>query len=183
MTDSRNKPRVSEWLQIGANVGILAGLILVAVQIRDANLATDTQFEFEGWTGPMTANQLIIGEHLAEAWAKAAVNSDELTDTDLIVINSFLTHEWLHNARMLRVAKAGFDQMSFDTTADKWMGYLGNKTSLRWWHSKPRRFFDSNPDLWKSINQRLAERGAEHATGHQRMLNAMRAGPIAAGEE
>ena len=104
-----NRSRVTDWLQIGANVGILIGLLLVGLQIRETNRTTETQFEFEGWTGPMVAHELIIGEHLAESWTKAAANSDQITDQDLMVVSSFLSHEWLHNARMLRVARAGFD--------------------------------------------------------------------------
>ncbi len=81
----------------------------------------------------MTANRLIIGEQLAQAWTRAALNSDQLTDQDLMVVNAFLRHEWLHNTRMQRVAEAGFDQVQFDSSAAKWLGYLGNETALRWW--------------------------------------------------
>ena len=173
-----NRSRVADWLQIGANIGILIGLLLVGLQIRETNRTTDTQFEFEGWTGPMVAHELIIGEHLAESWTKAAANSDQITDQDLMVVSSFLSHEWLHNARMLRVARAGFDQVGFDGSARKWISYLGNETALRWWKAQQTgSFLSSNPDLQDEINRLLSALGPEQATSQKRRLDSLRISP------
>lgn len=171
-----NRSRVADWLQIGGNLGILVGLLLVGLQIRETNRITDTQFEFEGWTGPMVSNELIIGEHLAESWTRAMLNSDELTDQDLVVVSSFLNREWIHNARMLQVARAGFSQVtSSDNTLPKWIAYLGSETGLRWWEARQEgNFLRSNPVLRDQINERLAELGPDHARSQERFLTQLR---------
>jgi hypothetical protein len=125
-----------------------------------------------------SAHELIIGERLAESWTKAALNSDQLTDQDLMVVNSFLSHEWLHNARMQRVARAGFDQVEFGNSAGKWVSYLGNETALRWWKAKQTgSFLISNPELQDEINRLLRALGPEQATSQKRLLDSLRKSP------
>jgi len=164
-------------LQIGANLGIIVGLVLVGFQIRDANRIANTQFEYEAWGGAIRANEIILGDDFADSWTKAQCNSADLTAKDLVVVRAFLTREWLHNARVSRVHVAGYDQVEQDRTATKWgYSFLGNETSLRWWTMMMDGgdFLGTNLKLRDEINDLLSKLGQEHSKFHQTMLERQR---------
>ena len=154
--------RASSILQVGANLSILAGLALVSVQIYEANRIANTQFAFDAWGGAIQANDIILGDNFADSWTKAQCNSSDLNVKDTILVDAFLTREWLHNTRIDMVRMAGFAQADHSFTAAKWVfGYLGNDTSMTWWQTKDV-FLKSNPDLRNAVNELLAEQGDSH---------------------
>ena len=130
--------RLNSWLQLAASIGILLGLLLVGVQIQQATDIASAQMQAASFDSTIQANDIIIGEGFAQSWAKARKNSEELTEADHVVIEAFLTREWLNNVRTERSRKAGFLDESWDraVTTDKWViAYLGNETAIRWWRS------------------------------------------------
>ena len=58
--------RLTDYLQLGANLGILLGLILVGLQIREASRATTAQLRLDTWYGSMVSHEIMMGEHLAD---------------------------------------------------------------------------------------------------------------------
>ena len=137
----------------------------------------------EEFESTIRSNEMIVGEHLAGAWSKAMANSDELTDTDLIVIDAYLRREWLNNVRNEVVAQLGFSSPTWDSNASvrKWVfGYLGNETSLRWW----RNLYGNTdgpsmaPELRDAINELLQAQGIEHHLSNKKRIAGMRPGPL-----
>ncbi len=174
-----NRPQLSDYLQIGANIGILVGLLLVGLQIREANRATTAQLEFDAWYGSMVSHEIMMGEDLADSWTKAQMNSSAMTARDLVVINAMLQREWLQNARMSQVAGFGFDIQSHQLTVDKWVyGMLANETALFWWRVRGQHqsTIDANPELHKAINKALDKLGDEHKNWHMNSIKQLLAG-------
>jgi hypothetical protein len=175
--------KFGQWLQVLSNVGLLLGIGLVAVQIQQASDITRAQFLASGFESTIRAMDLLVGEHLAEAWGKAMANSDEMTDKDLPVIDAYLRRELLSHVRNEMVSNLGFNDARglTDATVRKWVfAYLGNETALKWWHGQDP---DSSaisllPDLRSAIDAGLAAQGKEHRRFHARKLEAMRQGEI-----
>ena len=166
--------RLTDYLQLGANLGILVGLILVGLQIREASRATTAQLRLDTWYGSMVSHEIMIGEHLADSWSKAQMNSDDLTARDIVVIHAFLDREWLQNARISRTSLLGYDLESPQLTVNKWVfSLLGNETTLNWWWMNGQRqsTIDANPKLHAAINESLTSLGEEHRRYHLDMLN------------
>jgi len=163
--------RFTDYLQLGANIGILAGLVLVGLQIREANRATTAQLGFEAWNGSMATHEIIMGEDLASSWTKAQLNSDKLTARDITVVDALLNREWLHNARVSRISELGFNLVTMQLTRDKWIySFLGNETAIRWWNNVGVSRILSNPELHKAIDASLAELGEDHKNYHKNRL-------------
>ena len=74
--------RLNSWLQLTASIGILAGLVLVAVQIQQATDIASAQMQAASFDSTIQANDIIIGEGFAESWARARMNADDLSEAD-----------------------------------------------------------------------------------------------------
>ncbi len=80
---------VTGWLQIAANIGLIAGLILVAWQINQtSDLAKDRLYHdrFDAWFDMQIAT---FGENPSDVVAKADFSPSELNPTELNVLSSF----------------------------------------------------------------------------------------------
>jgi len=94
-----NWDRANKYLQTGANFGILAGLILVGIQILETNRITQAQFNSDALAVTMSSYDLRIGESLPGVWGKASTNLTNLTEEELVILDSYLTREWYRSIR------------------------------------------------------------------------------------
>jgi hypothetical protein len=175
--------KLNTWLQLGASVGILIGLILVGIQIQQATKIATAEMMGGAFETTIQSNEIIVGGNLSGAWSKAMVNSDELTDSDLTVISAYLQREWLNNVRTEMLSGLGFQDPAWDDTSTvrKWVfAMLGNETSIRWWRSRvgnPSRT-SLAPEMRDRINLLLDAQGNEHHLFHQKTMAALRSTPL-----
>jgi hypothetical protein len=57
-----NSSKIASWLQIGANFGILAGLILVSAQIVQSNTITGAELFSNNLESTVTRELALVGE-------------------------------------------------------------------------------------------------------------------------
>lgn len=82
--------RLNRWLSLAANLALLIGLILAALEIRQNSQLTRMQLVNEGNLG---ANQLytaIMGENPMDAFSKSVENPEAMTFADFMVVDAFL---------------------------------------------------------------------------------------------
>ena len=174
--------RLNSWLQLGASIGVLIGLALVILQLQQGTKITTAQLGSESFESTIRANDLIVGEGLAVAWGKAMTNADDLTDTELSIVDAFLRREWLNNTRTLRNSKLGFADESWDASisARKWVfGYLGNETTIRWWrHEQSVGEARMSADFASEVEALLRAQGNQHHQYHKKRLVALRSGVL-----
>jgi hypothetical protein len=169
-----NWNRASGLLQIGANIGILLGLILVGVQIRDSNRIANAQFVADDYLVTMASYELIIGESMSRAWARASANSNEHTDEDIIVIDAFLNREWFKSRRERDIAATGIKPFEIEREITQWVFvYLGNETALRWWEGAGG-ILNTFPELKDGINRRLEGVSDLHHQSHKNRIERFR---------
>ena len=113
--------RVANWLQIAANVGILGGLILVGLQMRQNEELLRTQILHDTRQGTLDLTLSLMGEDPAVVLAKVANTPDTLTDADKIVWLALDTNLGAHWFRLLELSEAGLledgiwkNQVAFD---------------------------------------------------------------------
>jgi hypothetical protein len=177
MTEPVARIGLGGWLQAIANFAILAGLILVALQIRQATTIAEAQFVSDLMDSSARAFEAMAGESLPGAWSRAMSNAHRLSDEDLAVIDAFLTREWMNGVRYAAVAERGYGPGSTTSgTVEKWaVAYLGNETAMRWWQAAARKgMLDMNPLLRDRVNERLEALGPTHAAYHADLLDALR---------
>ena len=83
--------KVNRWLTLGANLGVLAGIMLVAFEINQANLTTRAEM-ISGFQDRWIAMDMSWQDaEFAAAWAKAIENPEELSISEMIQVSG---HIW-----------------------------------------------------------------------------------------
>ncbi|MBV1930837.1 MAG: hypothetical protein KUG71_03895 [Porticoccaceae bacterium] len=152
--------RLSSWLTVGANVGILAGLILVAVQIEQNSELVRMQLVNDG---NLASNQLWVsatGEKPLEALAKSIENPEELTFAEFLVVDLFLFSNMNLLYRNYELAREGiFDENEWQASVEALAPYfIANKFGRIWWREEASAFF--SPEFSAFVNKQLEEEGA-----------------------
>ena len=112
--------KIGQWLQVSANIGILCGLILVGVQINQATGIVAAQFSTQNYESTMQSFDVVVGKELVDAWSKAMVNSPDLSDAELVVIDAYLMREWLNNTKNQVQVELGYGPGNTDLSLKKW---------------------------------------------------------------
>ena len=85
--DSEN---MSKWLTLGANIGILIGLVLVVIQIRQNSDLLRLQFISDEFMTETSSENLLIGDSPADAIMKAMYSPEDMTYADFRVNDAYL---------------------------------------------------------------------------------------------
>ena len=80
--------RVGHWLQVGANIGILAGLVLVGVQINQNSELLRYQMLFQERHTSIEAEQMLLGENPALVIEKSLTDPLNLTVAEMRIMES-----------------------------------------------------------------------------------------------
>jgi hypothetical protein len=87
------RDRLQSWLQIASNVGLLVGLVLVAVQIKQASDLTRYTLMVSSYQQETDHFDALMGENPAAVVARAKIEPEALTPADVEVL---VAHsEWL----------------------------------------------------------------------------------------
>jgi hypothetical protein len=167
------------WLQIVSNVGIVVGLALVALQMKQASDIASAQLSSDYFLNVADTYGSAAGDDVPAAWARAQANPPDLTDAEVSAVRYWLTRQWMLSVRLASLEESGFapppDSEAFVTG---WINLLGNEVSQRWWVAEHDRILLWVPDLRDAVDERLREVGAAQRTVHRRLLEQMRTGPL-----
>lgn len=177
-----NYGKLNDWLQVAANVGIVLGLLLVGVQLKQNADLLKTQLLYEESQRAIELETKVVGENGAEVWAKSITDPASLDLAEKRVIEAILWSfvEQLRASHML--AELGLlDDTEWRTrvTSDA-AYYLANPYGRAWWTNFSDNTLVLDPELVKAVNERLAE-----ATGnftleyHETIADRITAGPAA----
>jgi hypothetical protein len=100
--------KLANWLQILGNVGLVAGLILVAVQIKQNTDATKAQMISDGLAHYANLFLSIAGEDAASAWSNAIDTPDALSTEEIIVLDQMQFAHFFLTARTEYIAGLGY---------------------------------------------------------------------------
>ena len=133
--------RVGSWLQVGANIGIVVGLVLVAIQISQQQEIAGTDVQSELYASTTDYYEALIGEDSAASVARAIYGPETLTDRDKVVLDALYSAEFAKAMRLEALMEPG-EQLSAGTVR-RWVGdVLTNRYALAWWKtSEPRWVF------------------------------------------
>ena len=99
--------RVGYWLQVGANVGILAGLILVFAQIRQSNQITGAELFSDSLESTVARDLALIGETPEQSMTRLLLDPASVTPQDQFVADRVYMAIWRQLNRALLLSEAG----------------------------------------------------------------------------
>jgi hypothetical protein len=86
-----NVDRLNQWLTLGANFGVVIGLVLVAFQFQQNTDAVRLQARLGASASIQNAELSLAGDTLAEAYTKSILTPSELTPSEVTQVWGYLT--------------------------------------------------------------------------------------------
>ncbi len=170
--------RLNSWLQIATNFGLIAGLVLVAVQIQQTRDLTRLQMRLDLLAASQQMEQGLLGEEPGIAWAKSIRDPTSLSDAEVKSIDSYLINQLNHWDWLVSMENAGLEELGAlerSIRANSWF-FFGNPFAKRWWVSM-RDPGGWNPDIVRLLDAQIALLGDDI---NARWLDEMRS-PVRAG--
>ena len=163
--------RVSSWLQISANVGILGGLVLVAFQLDQNSEILQAQMMSAESRSVIDQEMQIVGEQGAAAWVSAMSDPTNVSPEHHRVMEAIYwsaIESWRHIEELNRLGLVNVDPRPRVTDEAGW--YFGNTYGRAWWNTRRddtevsdvlKKAVDdaieSNPNLTADLHNRFVE--------------------------
>jgi hypothetical protein len=163
-----NWDKTTRWLTIAANLAVLGGLILVAIQIRQNTAITRAQVANDYFMADMQLELAMMGDNAAASWIKAVYTPDELTPQDAAVVDRYLNYGFVQIQRLERMNELGLADDRWQDRISYLRWHLGNEIGRRWW-DHARRFHSA--EFGAQVDSVLAQDQA--ASANRELLDAL----------
>ena len=168
--------KLNSWLQVSANIGIVLGLVLVGVQLKQNSDLARIQLLYDESRRIVEYELELVGEQGAAVWAKSIEEPENLTLEEVRIMEA-LFYSFFENLRgTYRLAQLGLleDSDWRSRVNSEVTFYLSDPYSRAWWSVFGGDPNESIPDeLRTAINEVIAadSRGvADYITEAQRRL-------------
>ena len=125
------------WLQITANFSLLAGLLLVGFQIKQASDLQKIQIFRDESISYIATEAAIAGENAARIWAKSIESPENITLEEARILESILwahyVYRWMANYRLHQMGLLDDEEWKRDIRSDVFFAF-GNPYAKAWWH-------------------------------------------------
>ena len=129
-----NLERSGGWLALVANLGVVGGLILLAVELRQNTQVVRAQASVNLATGQTAAEVAFMGEDTAAAFVKAINSPGTITDREIVQLWAYLNAAVLSVQQTYTMVKLGLateeDQKAAARSAAGWLGWNLGRV---WW--------------------------------------------------
>ena len=154
------------WLEIGANIGIVIGLLLVAFQIAQQDEIATTDVTSDSFVAITDHYEQLAGEDPAASLARAMDDPTTLTTRDHVVLTNLYLAEFAKEMRMESLRAP--DESVPISTLTRWLGLLSNPYGYAWWQVMGPQLSPLIPKLHHAVTQELERTGPTLAHGSQR---------------
>ncbi len=125
--------KVNRWLTLSANVGVIAGLILVAVQINQNTQITKAQMVNDYYLADMDLELAMMGDDPAISWTKAVYAPSELNHEDAVILDRYFNIGLIQIDRLRKMHEMGMADEDWEDRINYLSWHLGNEVGRRWW--------------------------------------------------
>lgn len=165
----KNQP-LNQWLQVLANLGIVVGLLLVGVQLKQNSDLLKMQLLYEESQRAIKLETQVVGENGADVWAKSLTDPGDLTLPEQRIMEAILWSfvEQLRASYML--ADLGLledDEWRARLDSDGGF-YLGNAYGRAWWQNFSTGSTPLPPELVEAVDRRLGNTDANFTLSYSR---------------
>ncbi len=130
-----NFDKLNQWLLLGSHIGILGGLILVGLQIRQEGVLAEAELRAEVSALQVDVQSVVMGEAPALVLEKAAKDPAALTMAEFHVLDALLINQvasWMNTKQLSQLGVIpGNEWEAQMERADYY--YFGNPAARAWW--------------------------------------------------
>ncbi|MDX1404551.1 MAG: hypothetical protein R3192_08435, partial [Woeseiaceae bacterium] len=127
--------KVGGWLQVGANLGIILGLVLVGLQLKQNSDLLRIQLLYAESQSFINHERAMIGENGADAWARSLEAPRELTLSETRIMEAHLyalAEQWRASHLLHELGVLGEEWQN--RIIEESVYYLGNPYGRAWWN-------------------------------------------------
>jgi hypothetical protein len=166
-----NVNKLSNWLQIAANIGILGGLVLVGFQLQQNSEILQAQMLSAESQSLIDQELQIVGEQGAAAWVSAMTDPTNVSLEHHRIMEAIYwsaIETWRHVEQLETLDLADVDPHNRVSEEAGW--YFGNTYGRAWWSARRdttelsddlKKVVDdtihANPNLTVDLHNRLVE--------------------------
>ena len=147
--------KVGQWLQVGANLGFLVGLILVGLQIQQSSHLTRGALfstHMDGWLAIDLSDK---SENFSNALARAILEPERLTDSEMLEVQGHIRSNIDQWSRQVVLYDLDIFQNSpKEGICSSVPTALGYEFAIAWWEENREEW---GQELVKVIDECIAE--------------------------
>ena len=130
-----NADVIGRWLTLGANVGVIASIIFLALEIRQNSILAQMQFADDRRAAFQQGALALFGDSAAEVWEKSIEDPASLSLAELKVMDAYLYFQLANSMRVFRQEQAGLLE---NGATESYMQanlpfYFNSKFAKAWW--------------------------------------------------
>lgn len=143
------------WLTLGANVGVLIGIVLILAELNQSRQLAQAQFELDVDQAYRAAEIAMMESALSDAWARSIENPSELTVSEIRSLDGFyatIVNRW-RNTFVLEqrgLADEGATLVQLEAAPF----FFGNPFAIRWWSYDRENW---QPEFAEVVDRAIAE--------------------------
>jgi hypothetical protein len=131
-------------LTLGANLGVLVGIIFLAVEIRQNSDLARLQFLDDRNATWQQGELVVFGDSIAEVWEKSVLNPESLSLAETRILDAYLAFQLTNSNRVLEQERAGLVEVG---TTKQWMQdtlpfFFDTEFAKTWWEIEGRTWDD-----------------------------------------
>ena len=163
--------KVNRWLTLGANIGVLIGLALVAFEIRQNSDLMRLQFINDDLLLTAESEVPMLGDDPATIMMKSFETPEDMTYADFRVMDAYLTTKMERLVRRYQLGREGIiDEDSWKTVGFAYEWFFGNKFGRLWWEYEGRQAYSDLPELVEHVDKTVSELSDNDATASWRKI-------------
>jgi hypothetical protein len=102
-----NSDRLNRWLSLGANTGVLIGIVFLAIEIQQNSDLARLQFSDERRNTWQQGEMVVFGESIATVWEKSVLDPASLSLAEARMLDAYLAFQLTRANRVLDLERAG----------------------------------------------------------------------------
>jgi len=131
--------KVTRWITLTANVAVLGGLILVALQLNQTTKIAKAQLANDYYIADMQLELGMMGEEPVRSWVKAVHSREDMTPEDAAVLDRYFNFGMVQLNSLRKLKELGLaDNDLFLERLGYLQWHLGNEVGRDWWATSKR---------------------------------------------
>jgi hypothetical protein len=148
---------VNDWMKLIGNLGVFAGLVLVALQMQQANHIARSEQQAERDKAYQDMEIGIMGENAASAWVKSEFDPASMTREEMRIMDAYLINEFIVIRRTAIREAAGLEpegaaKLAVENSAPY---FFSSDFARIWWKYEQKNQVDTWPNLVKYMNETI----------------------------
>ena len=169
-------PKLNEWLNFLASIGVLAGLLLVAYEIRQTNSVVFAEARGNLLSDYQALSMSAYGPEIGGMFLKSIEEPDQLTDEEIFKLSEWLTATMsIYNKQAVLYYQFGW---AADPTDDYEVAvdYYFGGSFARYWYLENKYWLD--PNLVEIIDREIAANSVSEVWQYSRRIRSQLSNPV-----